>query len=70
MRARSAAEERLDLGDPRFGVPLALGNLFSWGLELGIGVLLKPWNGFGFYAEIAHTLLDPSVPALVEETVR
>ena len=36
----------------RFGVPLALGDQFSWGLELGLGMLLKPWNGVGFYGEI------------------
>jgi hypothetical protein len=36
----------------RFGVPFALGDQFSWGLELGLGMLLKPWSGVGFYGEI------------------
>lgn len=46
-----------DLGDwfqatGRFGVPLALGDQFSWGLELGLGMLVKPLEGLGIYGEI------------------
>jgi hypothetical protein len=47
-----------DLGDffqvtGRFGVPVALGYQTTWGLELGLGSMLKPWDGLGFYGEIA-----------------
>jgi hypothetical protein len=36
----------------RIGIPLSVGEQFSWGWEAGIGMLVKPLEGFGIYGEI------------------
>jgi len=45
-----------DLGDwfqptLRVGIPFSLGEQFSWGWEVGVGSLLKIFEGFGVYGE-------------------
>lgn len=56
-----------DLGDwfqatGRIGIPLCLGQYFSWGWEAGVGALLKPWDGFGFYGEIGVSMYFANDP--------
>lgn len=46
-----------DLGDwfqatGRVGIPLALGDFFSWGWEVGIGAMVRPLAGFAIYGEV------------------
>ena len=36
----------------RVGVPLSVGEQFSWGLEAGVGMLFKPLAGFAIYGEL------------------
>ena len=53
----------------RIGIPLALSpgstpasTYFSWGLEAGVGLLIKPWDGFGFYGEIGVSMYFANDP--------
>ena len=45
-----------DLGDwlqltGRIGVPLALGQYFAWGIDVGLGAIVEFLNGLGLYVE-------------------
>ncbi len=50
-----------DLGDwfsatGRIGIPLSVGEQFSWGWEAGLGAMLKPLAGFAIYGEIDFSM--------------
>ncbi len=40
----------------RVGVPLALGQYFSWGIDVGLGAILEFLTGLGIYAEAVLSL--------------
>ncbi len=40
----------------RIGIPLSLGEQFSWGWEAGLGLLVKPLAGLALYGEIDFSM--------------